>query len=84
MIGNGPGPGREETAMAASKSTVVLPDGASVVLRIDGAELTLPIDARTFKSGSLGYYGQTKVSGADGRRYQVGITATCIGTKPKA
>lgn len=70
--------------MAAKNTAVELPEGATVVLKIDGAELTLPMEARTFKSGSRGFYGQTKVQGAESRRYQVGITATLIGSKPKA
>lgn len=68
--------------MADKDRAAMLPAGASVRIVLDGAELVLPLNGREFSTGSLGYHGQTKVDGADGRRYQVGVTATLIGSKP--
>lgn len=41
-----------------------------------------PLTARTFSSGSRGYWAGGKVS-INGERCQVSITATVIGSKPK-
>lgn len=79
-----------ELGIVTPDDPMVLPDGASIRLVVDGSEMTLPLTARDdrtggrgrFSSGSAGYHGQTKVDAADGRRYQVGITATLIGSKP--
>lgn len=60
-----------------------LPDGGSVVVKVDGAEVTIPVDARQFSTGSVGYFVQSKVAGAKGRRYQLNLTATLIGSKPQ-
>lgn len=70
--------------MAASKGPEAygIIEGGSVTLKLDGAEVTMPLDPRTFSSGSVGFYQQGKVQGSDGRRYQVGVTATLIGSKP--
>lgn len=61
-----------------------LPEGATVVVKLDGAEATVPVEARQFKTGSVGYFVQGKVAGAKGRRYQLNLTATLIGSKPEA
>ena len=66
-----------------SATTERIPEMGLAFLRIDGCEMLLPMDARTFKTGSRGFYGQTVINGAEGRQYQVGITAVLIGSKPK-
>ena len=71
--------------MAETKDrAAALPSGATVRIMLDGAEVQVPLNAREFSTGSVGYHAQGKVDGADGRRYQLGITATLIGSKPKA
>lgn len=59
-------------------------DGAGVTVSLDGAEQTLPLEARQFSSGSVGYFVQTKVIGGKGRKYQLNITATLVNSKPNA
>ena len=54
----------------------------SITIELDGAVVTAPLAARTFSSGSVGFHAQAKVVGADGRRYQLGVNATLIGSKP--
>ena len=56
----------------------------SITIELDGAVVTAPLTARTFASGSVGFHAQSKVVGADGRRYQLGVNATLIGSKPSA
>lgn len=76
-------------AIMADKTKTVLADGAQVALALDGAKLTLNMARRDdgtarFSSGSAGYHAQGKAEGADGRRYQVNITAVLIGSKATA
>jgi len=42
----------------------------------------LPLFPKTFRTGSRGYYGQTKVI-MDGKRYQAAVQLVEIGSKPK-
>lgn len=70
------------TVANAGERASVLPDGAQVALKLDGAAATLQLGARAFGTGSIGYHAQGKLDGADGRRYQVGVTVTLIGSKP--
>ena len=69
--------------MASKARTEALEPGR-VVLTIDGAEVPLTMTPKEFASGSYGYFAQGKVDGQDGRRFQVGINATVIGSKPQA
>jgi len=69
------------------QAKVTLPDGASIVLNVDGAQGTISMARRDdgthrFSTGSAGYFGIAKLEGQDGRRYQVNVTATLIGSKP--
>jgi len=66
--------------MAAAKTE---PTQGSVALKVDGAEMTVPIGAKQFASGSRGYFWQGKVEGSDGRRYQTQVSLVLIGSKPK-
>lgn len=63
-----------------------LPEGteARMTLEVDGGGSTVPLKARTFSTGSVGFSGQTKVDGEDGRRYQVSVNVILIGSKPGA
>lgn len=45
---------------------------------------TVPLDARQFKTGSKGFYGNGKVSDGNGKRYQATLILTEIGSKPVA
>jgi hypothetical protein len=64
--------------MAAAKTV----EPGSATLRIDGAEVTVPLNPKQFSTGSTGAFWQGKVDGADGRRYQTQVTLTLIGSKP--
>lgn len=68
--------------MAADKNPL---DGveATLTLTIDGGTMTIPLKARTFKTGSLGFQGQGKVEGKHGR-FQCNLNAVLIGSKPDA
>ena len=70
--------------MASTNPLDTLPEGASLRIVVDGAEITVPLNRKQFSTGSLGYHAQGKVDGADGRRYQMGVNLTLIGSKPKA
>lgn len=43
---------------------------------------SIPVSPKDFKTGSRGYYANTKVE-IDGKRYQVQIQLVEIGSKPK-
>lgn len=62
----------------------VLPEGASLRLVVDGAEVTIPLTRKQFKTGSIGYHAQAKVEGSEARRYQLGLNLTLIGSRPKS
>lgn len=72
--------------MAAPKVQAVLPSDVEGTMRldIDGGSATVPLKARVFSTGSAGFSCQTKVDGADGRRYQVSLNVILIGSKPTA
>lgn len=66
----------------ATDRVKALPDGATLRIVVDGAEVALNLTPREFSTGSIGYHTQGKVEGQGGRRYQVNFTATLIGSKP--
>lgn len=77
--------------MAASTTPAPVQDGildallqseAAVQLHVDTGAVTTPMAARRFSTGSAGFSWQGKVQGAEGRRYQVNVTAVLIGSKP--
>lgn len=73
--------------MADTTSNIVLPDGASIVLELDGAKATVPLARRDdgttrFSTGSAGYHAQGKVMGKDSHQYQLNIVATLIDSNP--
>ena len=57
---------------------------AKVTIEVAGRTATIIADAKQFKTGSRGFYGQGKVEGTDGRRFQVSINIVEIGSKGKA
>lgn len=54
----------------------------TVEIELDGQRVRVALDARRFGTGSAGYFWQGKLQGQDGRRYQVQVQATVIGSKP--
>lgn len=58
----------------APKITVKLPGSSAGIV---------PIKAKTFKTGSIGYFGAGKYDGPEGKRYQVTVNLVLIGSKPK-
>lgn len=72
------------TVENAAERATVLPDGARLALDVDGGKSTLNLTRKAFSTGSIGFHGQGKVDGADGRRYQVNVSVTLIGSKPQA
>jgi len=61
-----------------------MPDTAKVTVEVAGGSTVLFAEPRVFKTQSRGFYGQGKVQGADGRRFQVSINIVEIGSKPAA
>lgn len=61
-----------------------MPEVARVTIEVAGGTATLLAEPRTFKTGSRGFYGQGKVQGTDGRRFQVSVNIVEIGSKPRA
>jgi hypothetical protein len=57
---------------------------AKVTVEVAGATGTIVADAKQFKTGSRGFYGQGKVQAPDGRRFQVSVNVVEIGSKGKA
>jgi len=57
---------------------------AKVTIEVAGRTATIIADAKQFKTGSRGFYGQGKVEGTDGRRFQVSVNIVEIGSKGKA
>ncbi len=85
-----PGDGRPDMATTKTERDAILagwqkaaPEGTAL-LDVDGATQPIMLERRTFSSGSVGFYAQGKVVGEDGRRYQLGVTLTLIGSKPSA
>ena len=56
---------------------------AKVTIEVAGRTATIIADAKQFKTGSRGFYGQGKVEGTDGRRFQVSVNIVEIGSKGK-
>jgi hypothetical protein len=54
-----------------------------VTIEVAGATATIAADAKQFKTGSRGFYGQGKIQGTDGRRFQVSVNIVEIGSKGK-
>ena len=59
-------------------------DTAKVTIEVAGTTETIIAEAKQFRTGSRGYYGQGKVQVADGRRFQVSINIVEIGSKGKS
>ena len=57
---------------------------AKVTIVVAGATETIIAEAKQFKTGSRGFYGQGKVQAADGRRFQVSVNIVEIGSKGKS
>ena len=60
-----------------------MPEIAKITVEVAGGVATLLAEPRTFKTGSRGFYGQGKVQGTDGRRFQVSVNVVEIGSKPQ-
>ena len=59
-----------------------MPNAGTAKLAVDGSEVQIPLNPKTFSTGSVGLFWQGKVDGSDGRRYQTQVTLTLIGSKP--
>lgn len=59
-------------------------DTAKVTIEVAGVTEIIIAEAKQFRTGSRGYYGQGKVRAADGRRFQVSINIVEIGSKGKS
>lgn len=57
---------------------------AKVTVEVGGGTGTIVADAKQFKTGSRGFYGQGKIQATDGRRFQVSVNIVEIGSKGKA
>jgi len=60
-----------------------MPEVAKITVEVAGGATVLFAEPRTFKTGSRGFYGQGKVQGTDGRRFQVSVNIVEIGSKPQ-
>ena len=54
----------------------------TAVLEVEGAKMTLTLDAKEFRTGSRGYFAQGKFE-VNGKRYQVQVQAVEIGSKQR-
>ena len=54
-----------------------------VQVEVNGGMGTIFPAPKTFSTGSKGYFGQGKVEGANGKRYQVQVQLVEIGSKPR-
>ena len=54
---------------------------ANAVITIEDVEMPIVAPYKEFKTGSKGFYASSKIDMGDGRRYQVGLTITRIGSK---
>jgi len=59
-------------------------DIAKITVEVAGGIGTVLAEPRKFKTGSRGFYGQGKVQGTDGRRFQISVNVVEIGSKPAA
>lgn len=73
------GPEKSQTAALEALTA----DGpASITVTFgDGSSQTFTAAARAFDSGSVGFYAQGPASDGSGRRMQVGINVTAVGSK---
>jgi hypothetical protein len=60
-----------------------MPEFAKVTIEVAGGIAAIVAEPRQFKTGSRGFYGQGKVQGTDGRRFQVSVNIVEIGSKAK-
>jgi len=65
-----------------SKEAEAMPEIAKITIEVAGGIGTIVAEPRQFKTGSRGFYGQGKVQGTDGRRYQIAVNVVEIGSKP--
>ena len=54
---------------------------ANVNIDVEGRTFQTTAPYKVFSSGSKGFYGNGKLDMGDGRRYQIGVTITRIGSK---
>jgi hypothetical protein len=54
-----------------------------VVVELDGTTNQFLLNPKTFSTGSRGYHAQGKIEVPNGKRYQVNLLFTEIGSKPK-
>lgn len=54
---------------------------ANVSIDVEGIPFQTTAPYKVFSSGSKGFYGNGKLDMGDGRRYQIGVTITRIGSK---
>jgi len=54
---------------------------ANAVITIEDVETPIVAPYKEFSTGSKGFYSSSKIDMGDGRRYQVGLTITRIGSK---
>ncbi len=57
---------------------------ATISVEVAGGTATFSAEPRTFRSGSRGFFGVTKVKARDGRRFQVIVNVVEIGSKQPA
>lgn len=58
-------------------------ESAKVTIEVGGATERITAQAKQFRTGSRGFYGQGKVQATDGRRFQVTVNIVEIGSKGK-
>ncbi len=56
-------------------------ESAKVTIEVGGRVETIIAEAKQFKTGSRGFYGQGKIKDSDGRRFQVTVNIVEIGSK---
>lgn len=58
--------------------------GATLTLKIGDREETFRMEARRFATGGGGFFCQGKVTDSEGRKYQVTVPMSVVGSSPKA
>jgi hypothetical protein len=61
-----------------------MPEFAKVTIEVAGGNGTIVAEPKAFKTGSRGFYGQGKIQGTDGRRFQISVNIVEIGSKGKS
>jgi len=56
---------------------------AKMTIEVAGSSETIVAEPKEFRTGSRGFYGQGKIQGTDGRRFQVNVSIVEIGSKKK-